>query len=107
MTVDDVDVSVATIEQPRLGGPEHWLHLTREITRGIMAVLLFLLLSFEVGVQFSQLHSISKSNLNKEDQQASAKIVMDLLNVVIPPTVALFGAATGFYYGARSARGDG
>lgn len=99
MTVVDVD----TITLPRERDPRRWIDPLREITRGLIAILLFALLAAEVIYGFCEIRAIShEAGAVVADKQAMTKMVMDLLNVVIPPTVALFGAATGFYYGTRA-----
>ncbi len=71
--------------------------------RGLVALALFGLLAVEVGCGISATHEIaSTKEFNADDRTSRVKIIMDFFNTVISPTVALLGAATGFYYGTKS-----
>jgi len=70
---------------------------SEEWVRGLLAILLFILLALEI---FCALYIMLDAALAKDDK--ALERVKDLLTLVLSPTVALFGAATGFYYGAKS-----
>lgn len=63
----------------------------REKMRGFVALALLALLSAEVILSLATYWFVGESK---------TKVIADWLTVVISPTVALLGAATGFYYGA-------
>lgn len=71
----------------------------------LIALLLLLLLVGEVVYSFNEIHHIN-AKYKIEDKADAAKRLMDILNIVISPTVALFGAATGYYYGSRTRSRD-
>src|SRR4051812_36497310 len=102
--MSDQDIEVSSVLSPAIGNPERWIPTVREVMRGLVALALLLLLAGEVFYGLYQIQSIAGTSLAKDEKVADARIIMDLLNVVIPPTVALFGAATGFYYGTRAGR---
>ena len=66
----------------------------REGVRAALAFSLFLLLAVEIIYGL-----IALCRMGKDPQQLTA--LKDILSMVLGPTVALFGAATGFYYGTR------
>jgi hypothetical protein len=66
----------------------------REGVRALLAFSIFALLCFEIVFGLFVLLRVSK-----DPQQLTA--LKDVLGMVLSPTVALFGAATGFYYGTR------
>lgn len=68
----------------------------RERMRGVLAVMLACLLIIEViaGV-------IAMLCPDIVHDEAAVGAVKDLLTIVLGPTVALVGAATGFYYGTK------
>jgi hypothetical protein len=68
----------------------------REWVRGILAFVLTLLLIIEVGASF---YAVLSPALLHDEKTINA--VKDILTIVMSPTVALVGAATGFYYGTK------
>jgi hypothetical protein len=102
--MSDPEIVIDSTEAPSERDPRRWIDPARELTRALVAILLFLLLAGEVAYGFFEIRGIVSGPLPKEEKQETARLVMDILNVVIPPTVALFGAATGFYYGTRASR---
>jgi hypothetical protein len=89
---------------PAVGDPSRWIAPLRELTRGIVAICLFFLFAEEIIYGFHTIRSVNSGSMPVEQKQIAAKMLMDLMNIVVPATVALFGAATGFYYGTRGGR---
>lgn len=83
-------VDTVRLPTPRGRGSEDWV-------RALLAVRLFVLLASEIGCA---LYVILDPNFVKDDK--SIEHLKDVLTLVLSPTVALFGPATGFYYGTKS-----
>lgn len=98
---DEKIVDVDSTAPPQTGDVGRWVNPLRELTRGIVAIALFALFATEIIWGFHAIRSITSGSAPIADQETHVRMVMDLLNIVVPPTVALFGAATGFYYGSR------
>jgi hypothetical protein len=64
---------------------------------GLLAMVLTALLIAEVGWAF---YIILYPPLTSDEKIMGA--VKDILTIVLSPTVALVGAATGFYYGTKT-----
>jgi ABC-type microcin C transport system permease subunit YejE len=89
-----VTVQVDDIERP-LELRRH-IDMLRENMRGYLALGLLLLLAIEVWFGLSEISKLAAS-----DKPNNAKIVSDWLSSVVTGTIALLGAATGFYFGTK------
>jgi hypothetical protein len=85
-------IDINRVKAPTRGALE-----SEDWVRGLLAILLFVLLALEI---FCALYVMLDNAVAKDDK--AIERVKDLLTLVLSPTVALFGAATGFYYGAKS-----
>ena len=86
---------VARIRTPEQGKPE--APKPDDWVRAALAFALFGLLSIEV---VGALWVVVRCNGTPDN--ATIENLKSILTLVLSPTVALFGAATGFYYGTRS-----
>jgi hypothetical protein len=90
----DESVLVEQLEHP---APGEFVDHFREMMRGAVALGLLLLLLIEIVLGTYLVWKFATS-----DKPDNAKILTDWLTSVITGTMALLGAATGFYYGNRS-----
>lgn len=67
---------------------------TDDWVRLILAIMLFLLFAVEVSASFYVA-------IFRDGSSTSFSNMKSVLDIVFAPTVALFGAATGFYYGTK------
>jgi hypothetical protein len=72
---------------------------SRDWVRGMLALSLLFILLLEVASAIGFVFFCSR--LSDDKSITAAK---DIITLVLNPTVALVGAATGFYYGASDAR---
>lgn len=92
--IDDLPDDVVTyVDRPRTNPIE----ATRENMRGKIALCLFGLLAAEVILGLIIVACIASG-----PSPQNAKIVTEWLTSVVTGTIALLGAATGFYFGTRA-----
>ena len=83
---------VGRIIRPRQSEPRQ-----REWVRAILAFLLVVIFGFEI---WAGIHAMTNPEIVKDEHAVNA--VKDLFLIVLSPTVALVGAAIGFYYGTKT-----
>ena len=94
---EDDEVLLVNLEGPAELPAEKFVDRFRETMRGAVALGLLGLLLLEVA-----LGTAAVWHLAATDKVQNAKVLTDWLSSVITGTIALLGAATGFYYGTRS-----
>jgi hypothetical protein len=78
----------------------HEINLRQEKTRKLLAIGLLLILAAEVAAAlfwvFWEFYFIAK------DGRDISPLMKDILSIIFGPTIALVGAATGFYFGSNA-----
>lgn len=80
------------IIRPRQSEPRQ-----REWVRAILALFLVAIFAVEI---WAGIRAMTNPEIVKDDHAVNA--VKDLFLIMLSPTVALVGAATGFYYGTKA-----
>ena len=81
----------------------HDINLAQENTRKALALILLGILGIEILAALAAVYVPTLFlNLKPADRPDLSTSMKDILSIVFGPTIALVGAATGFYFGSNS-----
>jgi cytochrome c biogenesis factor len=78
----------------------HEIDLKQENTRKLLAIILLLILAAEVAAAL--IWVFWAFYFTAKDGKDISPLMKDILSIIFGPTIALVGAATGFYFGSNA-----